>query len=677
MSETASHLSEATNQKIESIAFSRYAESGSDVIHNALAALIDAQTSVAIHEKGELTDYSLDDDLDSAIRREKTTRAQVDALLTLPHTQALLQAWKNFTDDGMDAQQIAAKLDDPNSSISRDRLRGNLQMLYKTVQDSDVPTEYKDIFRPKQGNTVSSEELAEALQALSQLQHMSEAYDTSSYVLPITEEDIPGAKSDQRGGQEETTRTKSGASVPPISEADIEVWQRTPKVATFEDLDDKQTPKPENPWAYTPPIATLEDQPQVVEKHPKPESNDDQFADREYPEEAALELARVTSAKRDAFVAKALGPAFGRSRDALAQKFEDANNEYLGKLREYFAFMMDNTSDMETSEQAAEYLEKLVNLESEDEDTLQHAMMIEQGGTRAKLMAKFAGLSKKGKILVSAGAGLALAGGGAALGLAAGAVGFGAGIGLAGASISRFTRGYLTTLSSIYARKETPKFKISDEMKAGKSAHNGHFRDMAAEHIGAISWARLNETEKTRKRAVIGGMGAVALGGAFGTAIAVADHTDFGHAGLGHAYDWIHDKFSDLPSIGEGDAANHDTIAAHNAHNAHEQHMMHLDHEAHTNHQLHMEHAGRTPTLDTLPARAHIAHPGEGWGSQLRQMGFSKSEVPGILDKLKHVTDPELKKAIYIQNGEPRIALRANTRFSDRMLQSILDLRNK
>lgn len=71
---------------------------------------------------------------------------------------------------------------------------------------------------------------------------------------------------------------------------------------------------------------------------------------------------------------------------------------------------------------------------------------------------------------------------------------------------------------------------------------------------------------------------------------------------------------------------------------------------------------------------AQTINPGEGWGRQLRDMGVSEKQIPGLLKKLQKSHDPAIREWIYTMNdGNPGIAKPG--KIPTAVLQSIYKMR--
>lgn len=245
-------------------------------------------------------------------------------------------------------------------------------------------------------------------------------------------------------------------------------------------------------------------------------------------------LEQLAAVKHAAFAEKVNGPAWGKGKKELQAKYDEAEAAYLAAVRQQIE--ADLAANGYRDDQMRDYIIEQVNARAKDDVEKQYAAILAQGGKKAELMARYANLSTGKKIGVTLGIGA----GAALLGLAGGAI-LAAPAAVAALSLGvRFGRGYANQLSKIYKKDETvPTF---DESK-----HTD-----AYEYLSGVSQDKIKQAERIKKRAVFSAVGAVAIGGALGTASHVAiDHiTDYTESNS----HWAGGYIQHIPGVGSLDA---------------------------------------------------------------------------------------------------------------------------
>lgn len=236
----------------------------------------------------------------------------------------------------------------------------------------------------------------------------------------------------------------------------------------------------------------------------------------------AMDLEALAKAKHEAFAAKLNAPVFGKKRKELMEAYVAAEQAYLTALRAHLEKQVNDQFPNGTGDRAAlkEFIEQEVNSRARADEDAQRTALIEKGGARARFLNWYANQSTGKKILVGLGAGVGLGLAGLGLGVAAGAVGGAAGALAGGAMLaSRFGRGYAMRMSKIYKKPTNqPGFTIKDDPTEGTD----RFYDQSTEFLSKTSREQIKNAETIKKSAIVGAMGAVALGGAIGAGIHMA-----------------------------------------------------------------------------------------------------------------------------------------------------------
>lgn len=225
----------------------------------------------------------------------------------------------------------------------------------------------------------------------------------------------------------------------------------------------------------------------------------------------------LASKKHAAFAAKINGSIFGKERVMLQEQYDVAESAYVAALRAEVSEQLE-TTEFDSIDQKIDYFELLVNERIVSDREAQQEELIAQGGKRAEFLTWYANLPKGKKIAATVG----LAAGGAA----AGALMSFAGAGVATVALSlgayRLARGYNMRASKLYeSPQELPVYK------ADKDTFNDESIDRAMAFLRKDSQSSIERAEKIKKRAIIGAVGAVALGS---TIAAAMDDTPVGEA---------------------------------------------------------------------------------------------------------------------------------------------------
>lgn len=252
------------------------------------------------------------------------------------------------------------------------------------------------------------------------------------------------------------------------------------------------------------------------------------------------ELKNSQKAKHLAFAARMAVGFFARQdRKQLQGEYDKAEKVYLEKLEalellrlEQMDSELRGESYVPTSMEYKKELEKRTSDRKKEDYEGQRAAMLEQGGLKAKLLEKYANMSTKKKIAlgVLAGGLLAAGGFGAALlgGVAGGVFAVVGGGAVAG---GKGARTYATLYSRIYADKDPKRLEFNLEDDDSIDSHEALKR--ALNDLHEESTKEIESADKMKKRAVLFGLGAAALGS--GAAL-----------GASHAFDWVSDRPSGI-----------------------------------------------------------------------------------------------------------------------------------
>lgn len=250
-----------------------------------------------------------------------------------------------------------------------------------------------------------------------------------------------------------------------------------------------------------------------VDTNPDTDDNPDTVDDS--AEQQRIErLAELRKAKHDAYVQKIRGPRFGeRSRQATAD-YRAAEAEYVQALNEDIRLHLERElGDDLTEDRRAQAIQQLGDEVLREDANAEHQLLMERGGTMARILSKYDKMSLWKKLGIGAG----IAGVGIAGGAIAGAVGAGAAVIAGGVAGYRMTTSYVN--SRILSRA-----RIYREPSSTTGFTFDRARDAATpeEQITARMTERasynIEQTDKAKKRAVIIGVGSAALAAAGGVA---------------------------------------------------------------------------------------------------------------------------------------------------------------
>lgn len=292
-------------------------------------------------------------------------------------------------------------------------------------------------------------------------------------------------------------------------------------------------------------LSSIESRPgQADDRHE--EAGEEEPAGAEQEERHIDQLAQ---AKHEAFAAKLRAPIFGKKRKEAMAAYETAEQAYLTQVAaDEAAFAAETREQGASTEEINEALVVRINERARADEAAQKTAMLEQGGRRAKALNWYANRSKTGKIALNVAAGAALAVAGSAAAVIAGVAGTGAGMVGAGMLAGRYGRAYASRVSRLYDNKEDqPVFELDDN-----SAENQQAVDRSIDFLRTTSRDHIENAEKLKKGAVIGAIGAVALGGSIVVARDIInDSPNIGFGAIGEKLsDWFGDDTPDVDPPG-------------------------------------------------------------------------------------------------------------------------------
>lgn len=226
------------------------------------------------------------------------------------------------------------------------------------------------------------------------------------------------------------------------------------------------------------------------------------------PEQAPVResLETLAAAKHTAFAAKVNGSIFGKERTRLQEAYDQAENAYIDAIRTQVTDFLE-TQSFESIDQQISAFEELVNSRLSEDRAAQQHELIAQGGKRAEFLAWYANLPRPKKLAATIG----LAAGGATLGFALSTLGAGVATVAAGVGAYRLARGYNMRVSKLYSsRNEQPVYTATSLENTETSV------DHALSFLRQDTRSSIERAEKIKKRAIVGAVGAVALGSVAG-----------------------------------------------------------------------------------------------------------------------------------------------------------------
>lgn len=259
-------------------------------------------------------------------------------------------------------------------------------------------------------------------------------------------------------------------------------------------------------------------------------------------------LAALAQAKHAAFVDKLNSPAFFNKaeRDRRMEAFTQANDAYAAALSGQQAALIEQwTQAGYTPDDMYGQIHQMTELRLNADDTAQKELLVARGGQKAKLLQKYANMGTAGKAGTTLAVGAGLAGASLVLGAAAGVAGLAVGVAAGGMLVTRFTRGYLTRLSKLYKTDD----KTISYAPAEANVTPQEYARQSIAFMKQTSREQIEKSEKIRKSAIIGALGAVAIGGVLGESFDLIKDTSFGQFAAGKlsgAFEWGQDRLSDL-----------------------------------------------------------------------------------------------------------------------------------
>ena len=226
------------------------------------------------------------------------------------------------------------------------------------------------------------------------------------------------------------------------------------------------------------------------------------------PEKASAPetLSALAAQKHSAFAAKINGSVFGKERHALQERYDVAETAYINAVRAEVSEQLEST-EFSTIDQKIDQFEGLVNERIAQDREAQQNELIAQGGKRAKFLSWYTDLPRPKKLAVTVG----LAAGGAAAGFVATSLGASVAAVAAGVGAYRLARGYNIGVSKLYSSRNEQPVYIAD-----RETFNDESIDRAMAFLRKDSQSTIERAEKIKKRAVIGAVGALAIGSAAG-----------------------------------------------------------------------------------------------------------------------------------------------------------------
>ena len=226
-------------------------------------------------------------------------------------------------------------------------------------------------------------------------------------------------------------------------------------------------------------------------------------------------LEELAGIKHQAYADKVNGAAFGKKREENMEAYEAAEAKYEAALKESIKAELEATPDDLNEDEQKIYIEQRVNDILREDADKQYAALIARGGKRAEFLAKYDSLTTGKKIAVTAGLGAV----GLGAGFVIGTIGAGAAAVAGGMIGYRYGKSYLLGTSSIYRKP------VEDDIKFVYDASGDAIENQAVLYSNSYNREKIIEAEKSKKKAVILGLGGAALGtGLAGAAIhTVAD----------------------------------------------------------------------------------------------------------------------------------------------------------
>lgn len=212
----------------------------------------------------------------------------------------------------------------------------------------------------------------------------------------------------------------------------------------------------------------------------------------------------IQASAHQAFANKINGAVYGSERTELQAAYEAVEEAYLNEVKAKFEEAALEPSLESIAYGNREAFENLVNDQFEADSAARKTALIEAGGRKARFMNWYANTSKAKRISATAG----LAVGGATLGVIGSGVGLAAVLVGSGVAGYRLGRGYFTRASQVFKddEKDKPKFELSDEVD------NEEYAEKALDFLREQFQGKIDKAEKTKKRAIVGAMGSLALG---------------------------------------------------------------------------------------------------------------------------------------------------------------------
>jgi hypothetical protein len=219
----------------------------------------------------------------------------------------------------------------------------------------------------------------------------------------------------------------------------------------------------------------------------------------------------VQASAHQAFANKINGSVYGSERTELQAAYDAVEAAYLNEVKTKFeeAVLEPTLESIAYGDRQA--FESVVNDQFDTDSAARKKALIEAGGRKAEFMNWYANTSKAKRIGATAG----LVAGGATLGV------IGSGVGLAvvlvgsGVAGYRLGRGYFTRASQVFKDDEATKakFELSDEVE------HEEYAQRAVDFLREQFQGKIEKAEKTKKRAILGAFGSLALGASASYAI--------------------------------------------------------------------------------------------------------------------------------------------------------------
>jgi hypothetical protein len=242
--------------------------------------------------------------------------------------------------------------------------------------------------------------------------------------------------------------------------------------------------------------------------------------------EAGKSLEQLAREKHASYVRKINTKVFGKKRRQAMADYDAAEAAYSEALMADIARQLDDMQlDDMNDDQRNAAIKELADSQLKDDARQQYEMLLEQGGSRAKFLAEYEQWSLKKKLGFGAlGAGVAVG-----LGFLGGAVGAGTATVTGGLFAYRFAQNHFTAKSRIY-RQPSEETGFSYDASADAAPEQ-----QIVSRMNYRSRYSIEQAERAKKRAVKVGLGAAALGGAFGAVGAVLHASDIPLVGTDHS----------------------------------------------------------------------------------------------------------------------------------------------